>query len=117
MKYQNDDSHNNNNNSNQMMKILSIFSILFASVFIVVILFSEDKGVVTAKAMSNVPASVSEQSLTTAPGAESEDTTTKSYQSSDEPKITKQSAIGSSISNYVNAWKLTKVTPVSQIIL
>jgi hypothetical protein len=42
---------------------------------------------------------------------------TYSHISTDESKTTKQSGTSSSISNYVNAWKLSRVTSVSQIIV
>jgi len=113
MKYQNQHS---NNHSSQITKLIAIFSILFASVFFIAILLSEDKGLVTAKAMPGVSVPVPESSLVTVSEEESEDTVTYTDISTDEPETTKQSGTSSSISNYVNAWKLSKVTPVSQII-
>lgn len=114
MKYQNQTT---NQNSNQMIKLVSIFSVLFASAFFVTFLLSENKDILSAKAMIEVPAPSHETSMTTVSESGLKDPATYSHISAEEPKTTKQSGTSSSISNYVNAWKLSKVTLGSQIIV
>lgn len=105
------------NKSNQMVKLIPIFSILFVSLFFVAILLTGDKESVTAKSIAEAGPSSSEPSLTTVSEVVLNDQATYLHTSADESKTTKQSGTSSSISNYVNAWKLSKATPVSQIIV
>ena len=104
-------------NSNQMVKLVPIFSILFVSMFFVAIFIAGDKEAVIAKSNAEVPVLDAEHSLTAVSEIGIKDPVTYSHISTEEPKSIKQSGTGSSISNYVNAWKLSKATSVSQIIV
>ena len=112
MKYQN---HHSKYSNNQITNLVAIFSVLFASVFVVAIILSEHKGVDIAKATVVVSTSSPEPSLTSVTDDGLKDIAAYSHVSTGESKTTKLSGTSSSISNYINAWKLIKVTPVSQI--
>ena len=69
------------------------------------IILTEDKRVVDEK---SIPRSQVPTSSTMGDDVESKDLAIQSHKSLDESKITKQSGTSSSISNYVNAWELSK---------
>ncbi len=95
-----------------MMKLTSLFSILFISIFYIAITLAEDKGVVNVSSIPRAQVPTSESSSNLVSDVESKDLTIQSHESLDESKITKQSGIGSFISNYINAWKLSKANSV-----
>lgn len=99
------------------LKLTSIFSTFFVSLIIVAIVFTDDKEDVTLKSVSSTPVTTSEPALTTVTDVKSKDLTPSLIQSSDKSEIAKQSGTSSSVSNYFNAWKLSKVTPAFQIIV
>jgi hypothetical protein len=103
---------NSEQNSNQIMKLTSIFSILFVSIFYMTIILTEDKGLANVKSISRVQVPISESSSTMVSDVEPKDLTVQSHESLDESKITMQSGTASSISNYINAWKLSKANSV-----
>ena len=72
------------------------------------IILTEDKRVVNEKSIPRSQVPTSESSSTMGDDVESKDLTIQSHKSLDESKITKQSGTSSSISNYVNAWKLSE---------
>lgn len=80
--------------------------------FCTAILLAQDKGVVNMKLIPGVKGPTPESSSTMVSDVESKDLTIKSHESLDEFKITKQSGTGSFISNYINAWKLSKANSV-----
>ena len=88
-------------NSNQIMKLTSIFSILIVSVFIIANLLTEDSRVTALKAL---PPS------TTFYDTGSKTLPIQSHSSLDESDIKMQSGMSSHVSNYINAWQLSKVT-------
>jgi ligand-binding sensor domain-containing protein len=108
---------NSQQNTHQMMKLASIFSILFVSMFSMAIISAEDKGVVNVKSKPRAQVAAIESSLTMGDEVNSKDLTPQSDESLDEYEITKQSGTGSFISNYINAWKLSKAGSVFQITL
>ena len=92
-------------NSNQIMKLTSIFSILFVSMFFIANMLTEDNMVVTVKAL---PPS------TTLDDTGSKTLPIQSDSSLHESDIKMQSEISSHVSNYINAWQLSKVTSAFQ---
>ena len=92
-------------NSNQIMKLTSIFSILFVSMFFIANMLTEDNRVVTVKAL---PPS------TTLDDTGSKTLPIQSHSSLDESDIKIQSGMSSHVSNYINAWQLSKVTSAFQ---
>lgn len=99
-------------NTNQMMKLTSLFSILFISIFCIAITLAEDKAVVNMSSIPRAQVPTSESSSNLVSDVESKDLTIQSHESLDETKTTKQSGTGSFISNYINAWKLSKANSV-----
>ena len=100
-----------------MTKLASIFSILFVSMFSMAIISAEDKTVVNVKSKPRAQVEAIESSSTMGYEVDSKDLTTQSHESLDEYEITKQSGTGSFVSNYINAWKLSKASSVFQITL
>jgi len=114
MKFQN---INSQQYTDQMPKLTSIFSILFVSMFSMAIISAEDKTVVNVKSKPRAQVEAIESSSTMGSEVDSKDLTTKSHESLNEYEITKQSGTGSFVSNYINAWKLSKASSVFQITL
>ncbi|MDN5868209.1 MAG: hypothetical protein L0H55_12540 [Candidatus Nitrosocosmicus sp.] len=106
---------NSQQDTNQMMKLTSIFSIFFSTLIFVAIVITEDKGIVTLKSISSTPVTTSEPSLTAISDVKSKDLTIPSDSSSDESEIAKPSGTSSTVSNYINAWKLSKANLVFQM--
>src|SRR5687768_9481844 len=100
--------------NNQMMKLTSLFSILFSTLILVAIIITEDKGIVTLKSISSIPVTTSEPSLTTVSDVQSKDL---NIPSSEGAEITKQQGTSSTVSNYINAWKLSKSNSAFQTII
>ena len=88
-------------NSNQIMKLISIFSIVFVSMFFIANILTEDNRVATVKALPSSTASYDTGSKTLP---------IQSHSSLDESDIKMQSGMSSHVSNYINAWQLSKVT-------
>src|SRR4029079_9786564 len=88
-------------NANQIMKLTSIFSILFVSLFFIANILTEDNRVTTMKALP---------SSTTLYDTGSNTLPIHSHSSLDESDIKTQSGMSSHVSNYINAWQLSKVT-------
>ena len=108
---------NSQQNTHQMTKLASIFSILFVSMFSMAIISAEDKTVVNVKSKPRAQVEAIESSSTMGSEVDSKDLATQSHESLDEYEITKQSGTGSFVSNYINAWKLSKASSVFQITL
>jgi len=108
---------NSQQNTNQVIKLASIFSIFFVSVFYMANILTEDKGDINVIYNPRAQVPTSQSSLTMVSDVESEDLAIQSDKSLDESKITKQSGTGSYVSNYINAWKLSKASSVFQITL
>lgn len=103
--------------TDQMPKLTSIFSILFVSMFIMTIILTDDKGDVNEKSIPKPQLPTSESSSTIGDDFESKDLTIPSHKYLDESKITKQSGTSYFISNYINAWKLSKANSAMQMIV
>jgi len=103
--------------TDQMPKLTSIFSILFVSMFIMTIILTDDKGGVNEKSIPRPQLPTSESSSTIRDDSESKDLIIPSHKYLDESKITKQSGTSSFISNYINAWKLSKANSAMQMIV
>jgi hypothetical protein len=88
-------------NPNQIMKLTSIFSILFVSMFFIANILTEDNRAATVKDLS---------SSTTLYDPGSKTLPIQSDSSLDESDIKIQSGMSSHVSNYINAWQLSKVT-------
>ena len=97
-----------------MTKPTSIFSILFVSMFFMTTILTEDKGVINVKSIPKAQLPTPESSLAMVSDVESEDLAIPSHKSLDESKITEQSGTSSFISNYVNAWELSKAISAIQ---
>jgi hypothetical protein len=108
---------NSQQNTHQMMKLASIFSILFVTMFSMAIISVEDKAVANVKSKPRAQVEAIESSATMGAEVDSKDPTTQSHESLDKYEITKQSGTGSFILNYINAWKLSKASSVFQITL
>ena len=80
-------------------------------------ILTEDKGVINAIYTPRAQVPTFESSLTIGDDVESKDLAIQSHKSLDESKITKQSGTSSFVSNYINAWKLSKASSVFQITL
>lgn len=104
-------SINTPQNSLHTLKLTSIFSTLFVSLIFVAIVFTEYKGDVTLKSVSSVLVTTSEPELTTVSDIKSKVLSPSLIPYSDKSGIAKQSGTSSSVSNYFNAWKLSKVAP------
>jgi hypothetical protein len=102
--------------TNKTFRLTSIFSIFFVTLFLVTIALTDEKESTNAKTFTSLPTTASEMPDTTMNGVEPQDTSIQTNHDSQQPEIAKQTGTGSSISNYVNAWKLSKVTPAYQII-
>jgi hypothetical protein len=102
------------NANNQIMKLTSIFSILFGSMFLIAINLSDDNRVVTVKALEPTQVIKSVPSSATLPDIKSKDSSIQSHSSFDESDVKIQSEMSSHVSNYINAWQLSKVTSASQ---
>ena len=94
--------------TDQMTKPTSIFSILFVSMFFMTTILTEDKSVVDEKSIQRPQLPTPESSSTLGDDVEPNDLAIQSHISLDESKITEQSGTSSFISNYVNAWELSK---------
>ena len=105
---------NSRQNTNQMIKLASIFSIFFLSVFYMAHILTEDKGVINVIYTPRAQVPTSESSLTMVSDIESKDLAIQSHKSLDESKITKQSGTSSHVSNYINAWKLNEANSAIQ---
>lgn len=86
---------NSQQDTNQMMKLTSIFSILFISVFFMTFILAEDKGVVNVKLIPTAQVPTSESLSTMVSEVKLKDLSIQSHESLDEPKITKQAGTGS----------------------
>ena len=80
-------------------------------------ILTEDKGVINVIYTPRAQVPTFESSLTIGDDVESNDLAIQSHKSLDESKITKQSGTSSFVSNYINAWKLSKASSVFQITL
>ena len=105
---------NSRQNTNQMIKLASIFSIFFVSVFYMAHILTEDKGVIDVIYTPRAQVPTSELSSTMVSDVESEDLASQSDKSLDESKITEQSGTGYYVSNYINAWKLNEANSAFQ---
>jgi hypothetical protein len=103
--------------TDQMPKLTSIFSILFVSMFIITIILTDDKWGLNEKSIPRPQLPTSESSSTIGDDFESKDLIIPSHKYLDESKITKQSGTSSFISNYINAWKLSKANSAMQMIV
>ena len=92
-------------NANQIMKVFSIFSILFVSLFFIANILTEDDRVATVNALP---------SSTTLSDTGSKTLAIQSHSSLDWSDIKMQSEMSSHVSNYINAWQLSKVTSAFQ---
>ena len=100
--------------ANQTMKLTIIFSILFVSMFLIAIVMTEDNRVVTVKAIPSTQIIKTMPSSTTLSAIQNKDPSIQSHSSSDEVDIKMQSGISSHVSNFINAWQLSKVTSAFQ---
>ncbi|HET6589854.1 MAG TPA: hypothetical protein VFG45_06805 [Candidatus Nitrosocosmicus sp.] len=101
--------------TNKTFRLTSIFSIFFVTLFLVATALTDEKENTNAKTFSSLPIEASDMPVTTMNGIEPQVVSIQTTHDSQQPGIAKQTGTGSSISNYVNAWKLSKVTPASQI--
>ena len=108
---------NSRQNTNQMIKLASIFSIFFVSVFYMAHILTADKEVINVIYTPRAQVPTSQSSLTMVSDVESKDLAIQPDKSLDESKITKQSGTSSFISNYINAWKLSKANSAMQMIV
>ena len=92
-------------NANLIMKLTSIFSILFVSLFFITNILTEDNRAATVKALP---------SSTALYDTESKTLPIQSHSSLDESDIKMQSGMSSHVSNYINAWQLSKATTAFQ---
>lgn len=97
-------------------RLAIMFSILFVSLIFVTMMLTQEKVFVNGES-SNTPFTKSfEHSNMTVSLSESINAHSQKDVESGHSKVKDQSGTSSSISNYVNAWRLSKVTPAFQII-
>jgi hypothetical protein len=106
---------NSRQNTNQVIKLASIFSIFFVSMFYMAHTLTEDKGDINVIYIPRAQVPTPESALTMVSDVETEDPAIQSDKSLDESKITEQSGTSSYISNHVNAWKLSEANSAFQI--
>ena len=97
-----------------MIKLASIFSIFFVSVFYMAHILTEDKGVINVIYTPRAQVPTSESSLTMVSDVGSEDLAIQSHKSLDESITPEQSGTSSYVSNYINAWKLNEANSAFQ---
>lgn len=112
----NDQDFNFQNNKNKTRGLTSIFSIIFVSLFFVTIALSQEKETVSDKSMTSVSLLTSESIITPINVANQQTMAIQINHGLKSSEIIEPTGTSSSISNYVNAWKLSKVTPPYQVI-
>lgn len=84
--------------------------------FFVAIALTDEKEIAYDTPLAALPLSLSESSVSAATAVEQGEAVIQINRDSQQFGISEQTGTSSSVSNYVNAWKLSKVTPSYQII-
>jgi len=102
--------------TNRKLGLPTILSIFLFPLFFAAIALPDEKEIVNGMPFTYEHISQSKSSTITITTDEPQDESSKINNDFQQAKIREQTGTSSFISNYVNAWKLSKVTPSYQII-